>query len=343
MKEDSTIVLSSLLFIFNEHRKRDCMTVIDTSSKQHPPIAKIPFKDRLKKDLKNHWQIYLMALPVIVYFILFNYAPMVGIVMAFQKYSIRNGIFGSQFVGFDNFIRFFNSTYFWRLLRNTLLISFYGILFSFPLPIIFALCLNEVRNSKFKKVVQTISYLPYFISVVVVVSILFDFCKSSGVLTQFAEKLGWNGGALISSPSWFRTLYIGSNLWQHLGYNSIIFISALAAIDPTLYEAARIDGANRWQQTLHVTLPGIASTIVVLLILRLGQIMSVGYEKIILMYSPSTYETADVIASYVYRIGILNADYSYSTAINLFNSAINLIVLFGANWISKKINETSIW
>jgi putative aldouronate transport system permease protein len=319
------------------------MTVISSDSNVRPPIAKVSFGARLKKDLKNHWQIYLMALPVVIYFLLFNYAPMVGIVMAFQKYSIRNGIFGSQFVGFDNFVRFFNSTYFWRLLRNTLLISFYGILFSFPLPIVFALCLNEVRNTKFKKVVQTISYLPYFISVVVVVSILFDFCKSSGVLTLMAEKFGWTGGALISSPSWFRTLYVGSNVWQHLGYNSIIFISALAAIDPTLYEAARIDGANRWQQTLHVTLPGIASTIVVLLILRLGQIMSVGYEKIILMYSPSTYETADVIASYVYRIGILNADYSYSTAINLFNSVINLIVLFGANWISKKINETSIW
>lgn len=305
--------------------------------------SKKSFGQRLKKDLKDHWQLYLMALPVVVYFLIFNYAPMAGIVMAFQKYSMRKGIFGSELIGFENFIRFFSSPNFWRLLRNTLLISGYGVLFSFPLPIIFALCLNEVRNSKFKKIVQTISYLPYFISVVVVVSILYDFGKSNGLITNVAEWFGWDGGAVISSPSWFRSLYIGSNLWQHLGYNSIIFISALAAIDPTLYEAATIDGANRWQQTLHVTLPGIASTMVVLLILRLGQIMGVGYEKIILMYGPSTFETGDVIASYVYRMGILNSDYSYSTAVNLFNSVVNLIVLMSANFISRKVNETSIW
>lgn len=305
--------------------------------------GKKTFGQRLKKDLREHWQLYLMALPVVIYFLVFNYAPMVGVVMAFQKYSMRKGIFGSQFVGMSNFIRFFNSPNFWRLLKNTLLISFYGLIFSFPLPIVFALCLNEVRNTKFKKVVQTISYLPYFISVVVVVSILFDFGKSNGLITGIAETFGWKGGAVISSPAWFRSLYIGSNLWQHLGYNSIIFISALAAIDPTLYEAARIDGANRWQQTLHVTLPGITSTIIVLLILRLGQIMGVGYEKIILMYGPSTYETGDVIASYVYRMGLLNSDYSYSTAVNLFNSVINLIVLMSANFISRKVNETSIW
>jgi len=301
------------------------------------------FWKKLKLDFKNHWQIYLMAVPVILYFAIFNYAPMVGIIMAFQKYQIRKGIFGSQFIGMTNFMRFFSGPYFWRTLRNTLLISLYGLLLSFPLPIVFALCLNEVRNTRFKKIVQTISYLPYFISVVVVVSILFDFGKSNGILTQLAMKFGWSGGAIIASDKWFRTLYIGSNLWQHLGYNSIIFISALAAIDPTLYEAARIDGANRWQQTLHVTIPGIASTIVVLLILRLGQIMGVGYEKIILMYGPSTYETGDVIASYVYRTGILDADYSYSTAVNLFNSVVNLIVLWTANTISRKVNETSIW
>lgn len=263
--------------------------------------------------------------------------------MGFQKYQIKKGIFGSQFVGFSNFTRFFSGPYFWRTLRNTLLISLYGLLLSFPLPIVFALCLNEVRNTRFKKVVQTISYLPYFISVVVVVSILYDFGKSNGIITQVAQYFGWKGGAVIASDKWFRSLYIGSNLWQHLGYNSIIFISALAAIDPTLYEAARIDGANRWQQTLNVTLPGIASTIVVLLILRLGQIMGVGYEKIILMYGPSTYETGDVIASYVYRVGMLDGDYSYSTAVNLFNSVVNLIVLWTANTISRKVNDTSIW
>ncbi len=324
------------------------MTTLDqtagkTVKKKKKKTREKPFSYRFKQDFSRHWQLYLMALPVIIYFVIFNYVPMLGIVMAFQRYNMGKGILGSSFIGFDNFIRFFSSPSFWRLLRNTLLISLYGLIFSFPLPIVFALCLNEVRNSKFKKVVQTISYLPYFISVVVVVSILFDFGKSNGFLTGIAETFGWTGGAIISSEKWFRTLYIGSNLWQHLGYNSIIFISALAAIDPTLYEAARIDGAGRWQQTLHVTLPGIASTIVVLLILRLGQIMGVGYEKIILMYSPSTYETADVIASYTYRIGIIQADYSYSTAVNLFNSIINMIVLFVANTISRKVNDMSIW
>ena len=297
----------------------------------------------IRRDWKMNKAVYLMAVPVIVYFFIFNYIPMGGILMAFEDYSIKKGIFGSTFVGFDNFIRFFNSIYCWRVIRNTLLISLYGLLFSFPFPIIFALCLNEIRNTKFKKLTQTISYLPYFISIVVVVSILQDFTSADGVLTQLAAALGDTGGALWSRPEWFRTLYIGSNIWQHLGYNSIIFISALAAIDQELYEAAVIDGAGRWKQTLYITLPELSSTIVVLLILRLGQIMNVGYEKTILMYSPATYETADVIASYVYRVGIEDADYGYSTAINFFNSVVNFLVLFVANAISRKLSETSLW
>lgn len=297
----------------------------------------------IKRDWRMNKVVYLMAVPVLAYFIIFNYIPMGGIVMAFQNFSIKKGILGSQFVGFDQFTRFFESIYFWRLIRNTLLISFYGLIFSFPFPIIFALCLNEVRNKAFKKATQTISYLPYFISVVVVVSILQDFTKANGILTQLAAAFGDTGGALISRPEWFRTLYIGSNMWQHLGYNSIIFISALAAIDQELYEAAVIDGAGRWKQTIYITIPALTSTIVVLLILRLGQIMNVGYEKIILMYGPSTYDTGDVIASYVYRVGIIDADYSYSTAINLFNSVINFVVLFVANQFSRKISETSLW
>lgn len=297
----------------------------------------------IKRDWRMNKAVYLMAIPVIVYFIIFNYIPMGGILMAFQDYSIKKGIFGSTWVGFANFTRFFNSVYCWRVIRNTLLISLYGLLFSFPFPIIFALCLNEIRNVKFKKVTQTISYMPYFISIVVVVSILQDFTKADGVLTQLAALFGDTGGSLISRPEWFRTLYIGSNIWQHLGYNSIIFISALAAIDQQLYEAAVIDGAGRWKQTLYITLPELSSTIVVLLILRLGQIMNVGYEKTILMYSPATYETADVIASYVYRVGILDADYSYSTAINFFNSLVNFVILCVANAISRKLSEASLW
>ena len=316
-------------------------------TKQLSPAEKAKATSERRRLIRRDWKmnkaVYLMAVPVIVYFFIFNYIPMGGILMAFEDYSIKKGIFGSTFVGFDNFIRFFNSIYCWRVIRNTLLISLYGLLFSFPFPIIFALCLNEIRNTKFKKLTQTISYLPYFISIVVVVSILQDFTSADGVLTQLAAALGDTGGALWSRPEWFRTIYIGSNIWQHLGYNSIIFISALAAIDQELYEAAVIDGAGRWKQTLYITLPELSSTIVVLLILRLGQIMNVGYEKTILMYSPATYETADVIASYVYRVGIEDADYGYSTAINFFNSVVNFLVLFVANAISRKLSETSLW
>ena len=316
-------------------------------TKQLSPAEKAKATSERRRLIRRDWKmnkaVYLMAVPVIVYFFIFNYIPMGGILMAFEDYSIKKGIFGSTFVGFDNFIRFFNSIYCWRVIRNTLLISLYGLLFSFPFPIIFALCLNEIRNTKFKKLTQTISYLPYFISIVVVVSIMQDFTSADGVLTQLAAALGDTGGALWSRPEWFRTLYIGSNIWQHLGYNSIIFISALAAIDQELYEAAVIDGAGRWKQTLYITLPELSSTIVVLLILRLGQIMNVGYEKTILMYSPATYETADVIASYVYRVGIEDADYGYSTAINFFNSVVNFLVLFVANAISRKLSETSLW
>lgn len=300
-------------------------------------------RELIRHDFRINWSIYIMALPVLAYFIIFHYIPMGGVAMAFEDFSIRKGIFGSAWVGLKNFESFFNSVYCWRVIRNTLLISFYGLLFSFPFPIMFALCLNEIRSRALKKTVQTVSYMPYFISVVVVVSILMDFCKSSGVLTQLAASLGDQGGALISRPEWFRTLYIGSNIWQHLGYNSIIFISALATIDQELYEAARIDGAGRWKQTLHITLPGIAPTIVVLLILRLGQIMNVGYEKTILMYGPATYETADIISSYVYRVGFIEANYAYSTAINLFNSVINLVILYLANALSRKLSETSLW
>lgn len=300
-------------------------------------------KKTIHRDLRMNYSVYLMAIPVIVYFFIFHYMPMGGIIMAFQDYSIKKGILGSEWVGFRHFITFFTSVNFWRLLRNTLLISFYGLLFSFPLPIVFALCLNEVRNKYFKKTIQTISYLPYFISLVVVVAILRDFTKANGILTQLVVALGGEGGALIANPKWFRTLYIGSNLWQHLGYNSIIFISALSTIDPELYEAARIDGAGRWKQTLYITLPGIASTIVIMLILRLGQIMNVGHEKTILMYSPATYETADVISSYVYRVGIVDSNYSYSTGVNLFNSLVNFIVIFIANWASRKFGEVSLW
>lgn len=264
--------------------------------------------------------------------------------MAFQNYKPQLGFFRSPFVGFKHFQDFFQSYYFWRLLKNTFLISFLDLLVGFPLPIIFALLLNEVRGKFFKKSIQTISYMPYFVSMVVVCSLVNQFCSQNGAITQLWSMITQNEPAsLIAQPQFFRAIFVGSNVWQSLGYNSIIYIAALASVDQELYEAAVIDGANRWKQTLHVTLPGISSTIIILLILRCGQLLNVGYEKIILLYGPSTYETADVINSFVYRKGLQEFNYGYSAAVGLFNSVISFILLMTVNKISAKVSDTSLF
>lgn len=264
--------------------------------------------------------------------------------MAFQNYKPQLGFFRSPFVGFKHFQDFFQSYYFWRLLKNTFLISFLDLLVGFPLPIIFALLLNEVRGKFFKKSIQTISYMPYFVSMVVVCSLVNQFCSQNGAITQLWSMITRNEPAsLIAQPQFFRAIFVGSNVWQSLGYNSIIYIAALASVDQELYEAAVIDGANRWKQTLHVTLPGISSTIIILLILRCGQLLNVGYEKIILLYGPSTYETADVINSFVYRKGLQEFNYGYSAAVGLFNSVISFILLMTVNKISAKVSDTSLF
>ena len=264
--------------------------------------------------------------------------------MAFQNYKPQLGFFRSPFVGFKHFQDFFQSYYFWRLLKNTFLISFLDLLVGFPLPIIFALLLNEVRGKFFKKSIQTISYMPYFVSMVVVCSRVNQFCSQNGAITQLWSMITQNEPAsLIAQPQFFRAIFVGSNVWQSLGYNSIIYIAALASVDQELYEAAVIDGANRWKQTLHVTLPGISSTIIILLILRCGQLLNVGYEKIILLYGPSTYETADVINSFVYRKGLQEFNYGYSAAVGLFNSVISFILLMTVNKISAKVSDTSLF
>ena len=289
----------------------------------------------LKKDLKRNYSLYLIFLPTVIFFVIFSYGPMVGLLMAFQNYKPQLGFFRSPFVGFKHFQDFFQSYYFWRLLKNTFLISFLDLLVGFPLPIIFALLLNEVRGKFFKKSIQTISYMPYFVSMVVVCSLVNQFCSQNGAITQL-----WS---MITQPQFFRAIFVGSNVWQSLGYNSIIYIAALASVDQELYEAAVIDGANRWKQTLHVTLPGISSTIIILLILRCGQLLNVGYEKIILLYGPSTYETADVINSFVYRKGLQEFNYGYSAAVGLFNSVISFILLMTVNKISAKVSDTSLF
>ncbi|MCS7460618.1 ABC transporter permease subunit [Paenibacillus doosanensis] len=295
------------------------------------------------RDLKRNKLLYIMVLPVIAYYLIFDYGPMYGLQIAFKDYSPGDGIWNSRWVGFDHFVEFFNSYYFWRLIRNTLLINVYELIFGFPAPIVLALLLNELRRQYFKRIVQTITYLPHFISVVVIVGMLVDFLARDGVVNQLLATLGIASKSYLSEPEWFRFIYVSSGIWQGVGWGSIIYLAALSGIDPTLYEAAKVDGAGRWKQMIHITIPGIMPTIIILLILKMGSMMSVGSEKILLMYNPLTYDTADVISTFVYRKGILEASYSYTTAVGLFNAVIAFSLLILSNSISKRVSETKLW
>ncbi|HIV92352.1 MAG TPA: ABC transporter permease subunit [Candidatus Eisenbergiella stercoravium] len=296
------------------------------------------------KSLRRDRQLVFMLIPVVIFFAVFSYYPLYGILIAFKDYSISRGILGSPWAGLRYFRQFFSSPYFGRLLRNTVLISVYSLLWGFPIPILFALLLNEFKDGKFKRVIQTVSYLPHFISLVVICGILIDiFSPQGGVVNSLLYSLTGKRINFFGEPEWFRTMYVGSGVWQEFGWNSIIYLAAITGINPDLYEAARIDGAGRLRQIWHVTLPGIKPTILTLLILNLGNIMSVGYEKIILLYSPTTYETADVISTYVYRTGLLSQQYSYAGAVGLFNSAINIAILVLCNFAGKKLFGVGIW
>lgn len=297
----------------------------------------------LKKDFKRNGTLYLILLPVLAFYIIFHFLPMFGIAMAFERFNPTKGFFASEWVGFKWFQQFFNSYYFFRLLKNTLLISLKDILIGFPAPIILALLLNELRNRKFKKVVQTISYMPYFISVVVLSKLIIDFFSSTGAVTQFFTLFGMDPRNMLGDNRYFQGIFVGTNLWQYCGFNSIIYLAAISGVDPEQYDAALVDGANRWRQTLHVTLPGISTTIIILLIMRMGSLFSIGFEKIILLYSPAVYQSADTIASFVYRSGIKEANYSYSTAVNLFNSVMNFILLLSFNFLAKKLTEKRLF
>lgn len=306
---------------------------------------KVSLGTKMKKEWNRNKYVYALAIPLIAYYAIFHYGPMYGIVMAFQDYSIVDGISGSPFIGFDNFIKFFESHYFWRLIRNTLALSIQNILWGFPAPLILALLLNEVKHKKFKKAVQTITYLPHFISLVVVCGMLNQFLARDGFITNLLASLGLVEQInLLAIKEYFRTIYVASGIWQEIGWGTIIYLAALSGVDEQLYEAAAIDGANRLKRLIHVTLPSIAPTIIMLLILRVGQVMSVGFEKVILLYNPQTYETADVLSTYIYRYGLGGSfDYGYTTAIGLFSSLINFILVILANQFSKKVSETSLW
>lgn len=297
----------------------------------------------LRKDLrKNKWK-YIMILPVIIYIAVFCYKPMYGVIIAFKNFRPAVGIMDSPWVGLKHFITFFNDYNFWRILKNTFSISAFSILFGFPAPILLALLINEIRNTKFKRAVQTISYMPYFISMVIICGLIKTFCQSDGIITDLVVALGGERVNLLASKNWFYPIYIISNIWQNIGWDSIIYLAALAGIDQEQYEAARVDGAGRIRQIISVTLPGLMPTITILFILKMGNILNVGFEKILLLYSPTTYEVADVISTYVYRIGILDANFSYSTAIGLFNSVVNIIFLLLTNAISKKMNNSGLF
>lgn len=299
---------------------------------------------RCKKDFLINWKLYLMFVPILAFYIIFSYIPMYGAIIAFKDYSPQYGIWGSQWVGLKHFIDFFTSPDFTRIFWNTIKISFSSLIFGFPAPIILALLLNEVKTNAFKRTIQTITYMPHFVSLVVVCGIIKSFVSDSGFITVLLSSIGLvERTDLLGKKELFVPIYVITGIWQEIGWGSIIYLAALSGINMDLYEAASIDGAGRWRQLFAVTIPGIMPTIVIMLILRVGHIMSVGFEKIILLYNPLTYETADVISSYVYRRGLMEFNFSYSSAVGLFNSVINYALIIFANWVSRRAGESSIW
>ena len=299
---------------------------------------------RTKRDISKYKSLYLLVIPVVIWYILFCYKPMYGVVIAFQNYRPRKGIAGSEWVGLRHFYDFVTSFYFGRTVKNTVIISLTTILFSFPAPIIFALLLNEIKNLKFKKIVQTISYMPHFISVIVLTSMIRVFVSNNGFVTNILHALfDVPKQSLLTMQQYFVPIYVISAVWQGLGWGAIIYIAALANVDQELYDAAGIDGANRWKQTLHVTIPSIMPTIIIMLLLRLGGIMNIGHEKILQLYNEGIYETSDVISTYVYRKGLQDSQYSFSAAVGLFNTVINFALVMIFNKISKKVTEISLW
>lgn len=295
------------------------------------------------RDFRLHKWIYLMAVPVVAWYVIFCYLPMYGAVIAFQDFRAGAGILGSPWAGLKHFKSLFASAFIGRLVKNTVLLSVWDLAIGFPAPIIFALLMNELRSRAFKRGVQTISYIPHFISLVVVCGMVTDMLSSDGLLNDVLALFGTERTNYLLDPRWFRAIYVGSGVWTSVGWGSIIYLAALSGVDPQLYEAAVIDGAGRWKQLLHVTLPSIVPTIVVLLILSVGGMFSIGWEKVLLLYNPLTYETADIISTYVYRRGLGQADYSFSAAIGLLNSVVNLLMLWVANRVSRAVGETSLW
>lgn len=294
--------------------------------------------------IKRDYELYLFLLPIVLIYLIFRYYPMYGVQIAFKDFTPSKGVWGSEWVGFQHFIDFFNSYNFWTIISNTLSLSFFSLIFSFPAPIIIAIMLNQMLSKRYKKFIQTVIYAPHFISVVVLVGMLNVFLSpNSGIINHIITWFGGDPVLFLADEDWFRPLYILSGVWQETGFATIIYLAALAGINPELHEAATVDGASKWKRIWHVELPGILPTIIILLILALGNIMSIGFEKAFLMQNDLNYATSNIIPTYVYELGIQKAQYSFSTAVGLFNSVINIILIVTVNRISKKLTETSLW
>lgn len=302
------------------------------------------YKNNLKRDVLKNWDLYLLFFPVLLYFILFHYWPMYGVQIAFKDFVATKGIKGSPWAGFRHFQRFFRSHHFWPLIRNTLGLSIYQLLASFPAPIILALLINEVMNNRFKRTVQTVTYAPHFLSTVVVVGMMTTMLSpQTGIINKLLQSMGKERIYFMGESQWFRHLYVWSGVWQHTGWNAIIYLAALSGINIELHEAAIVDGASKLERIWYINIPGILPTAIVLLILNLGQVMNVGFEKVFLMQNDLNISTSNVISTYVYNIGLLGSQYSFSTAVGLFNSIINFILLIAVNKISREVTDVGLW
>ncbi|MEH7119972.1 ABC transporter permease subunit [Neobacillus vireti] len=299
-------------------------------------------KSRIKQILENY-ELYLFLLPAIIYFIVFQYVPMYGVLIAFKDYVPSLGILGSPWVGFQNFQRFFDSYQFWTLIKNSLGLSIFQLVIGFPMPIIIALLLNQMIHQKYKRFVQTVIYAPHFISIVVLAGMIFVFFSDKGLVNSVITLFGGSGISFMSEPSWFKPLYIGSGVWQETGWACIVYLAALAGVSPEIHEAATVDGANKWQRILHVDIPAIMPTAIILLILSVGNLMNIGFEKAFLLQTPLNQPAAEIIPTYVYKVGLQQSEYSFASAVGLFNSVINLVLLWIVNRTAKKVSGSGLW
>ncbi|MCZ2258501.1 ABC transporter permease [Sporosarcina sp. G11-34] len=300
-------------------------------------------KSKRRQALQS-WQLYVFILPAFLYFLIFHYVPMYGIQIAFKDFTPSVGIWGSPWVGLEHFKAFFDSYYFWDLLKNTMGISIYSLVVGFPLPILLALSLNEAKDGLYKRGIQTITYAPHFISVVVMAGIIITFLSpTTGIVNEFLGLIGIEPIAFMEDPKWFKTVFVFSGVWQSAGWGTIIYLAALAGVDPQQHEAAIVDGATRLERIWHINIPAIFPTMVILLILNTGSLLAVGFEKVLLLQNPLNMESSEIISTFVYRAGLLDGEYSFSTAVGLFNAIINAILLIVVNYIARKTNETSLW